>query len=99
MARGTSERIFDILRGAKELNFKLVIGAPAALMNGEDIYRSEPPMVPGKRPQLVFYLSRAAWNKFKVDFCVDQLKFPLLKGVEIEEYDKSPAKEVSNGEG
>lgn len=99
MARGTSERIFDILRGARQLNFKLVIAPPNALMGDLDIYRSEPPLVQGVKPQLVFYITRPAWNKFKVDFHVDQAKFPLLKDIEIEELDKSPTEEASDGEG
>jgi hypothetical protein len=66
-------------------------------MDGQDIVRMEPPMVPGEKPQLEFYFTRAAWNKFKVDFHVDQAKFPLLKGVEIEEFDR-PQEDVSNGE-
>lgn len=98
MARGpqrhVEERIYEIIKAAKALNFKIVL-ADYDWMEG-DIQRVEPPIKPDVKPQLIFYIRPKAWESFKAVYFINDLSFPLLAGIEIEE--PTPSQEKGNGE-
>jgi hypothetical protein len=95
--RHIEERVGDIVRAAKSLNFQLVVGHPA--VDTDDILRNEPPGVPGQPRQLVFYIGKKAWKRYEaayLDIMSPERRDAVLAGIEITFYEPTP--ESTSGE-
>ena len=90
--RRIEERIFDIVRSARALNFKIVVGNP--VVADDDIQRIEPPRTGGKEP-LLFYVGKKAWSSFIEAYFIKE-DSPVLAGIEVEFY-KPPDREPGDG--
>lgn len=88
MARGPmrhiEERIWDLVKAAKDLNFKLVIGHPIVAAN--DVQRITPPIRPGEHPQMTFYVGQKAWDSFLLNYHILAGSHSILEGVKVEQY-------------
>jgi hypothetical protein len=91
--RRLEERIFDIVRSARALNFKIVVGNP--IIADDDIQRIEPPVRTGGHEKLLFYIGKKAWSNFIEAYFIKE-DSPVLAGIEVEFY-KPPDREPGDG--